>query len=222
MLDFNCIAIILSYLKKDINTFALIIEMINTNSNLDVYCFPILEKIIKEIPKFYYKLEDKIKELNEMKKILDNKYKDLEELINNEIKDNNKRLELINKYDAYTHYNDEYPKLLIDALFSFCDLPFARHSQRDINFDDIKEIIRLIPETLNNSYGKLRCRDNVPPLACACFNPYVRLEIIEYLLEKGADKNKTINLNGYPINILQDLKENNNNRYTEIEKLFNK
>ena len=49
------------------------------------------------------------------------------------------------------------------------------------------------------------------------------LEVIEYLLENGADKNQkytiNCNVNG---NILTDLKECNNPRYSEIEKLFNK
>jgi len=118
MNNLNCIALILSFLPEDINTFILIIELMNDNNNLYGYCLPILEKIIKNLPKSYNMkdLKDKSEELNEMKKILNNKYEDLEELINNEINDNLMTSQLRKSsdcFDCFDGYNRNHENVIL-------------------------------------------------------------------------------------------------------------
>lgn len=72
-------------------------------------------------------------------------------------------------YCKYSFFNSEYenpcqytvnkhnflhPPILIDALNSGCRLPLAFSSYDVVNFDDIKEIIRLMPETIYSDLGK--------------------------------------------------------------------
>src|SRR6056297_1444731 len=132
------------------------------------------------------------------------------------------RYHLIKKY---TKYNEEYENpdklwlfkgqlqlpLLIDALATGCKLPYAKHSID--NFDettmiDIKNIIRLFPDSLNCDLGQLRCREYVTPLVMAAANENVPIEILKYLIENGADVNKTYKFNCEDIALCQDLKYN--------------
>jgi hypothetical protein len=103
---------------------------------------------------------------------------------------------------------DEHPPLLIDACLSGCGLPCAYSSMRQFNgnvLDDIREIIELIPSALKSSYGQLRCRTHVTPLHAAIFNEAVPIEVIAYLLEKGANPADKIRINGDPCHVSEDL-----------------
>ena len=111
--------------------------------------------------------------------------------------------------------------ILLDILFTGCNLPYADHSldyfTRD-TFDDLKEIISIFPSCLESTYGRLRCRFNVMPLHAACINSNIPVYVIHYLLKKGANKNKKILVNGYGCHILEDME--NSNRKKQIEHLF--
>lgn len=147
--------------------------------------------------------------------------------------------ELVTKYSSY---NDDYenpgkdydtgkefdPKgnpQLLDALFTGCKLPFARGTFKIYTPEierDIKEIVRLTPQSMNCILGELRCRKRVPPLAAACHNENIPLHMIEFLLQQGADANATLELCCKPTSILDELRESglNPERITAIKELF--
>lgn len=137
------------------------------------------------------------------------------------IADIKKIYDLIIKYHTY---QDEYEKdqashlgnpQLLDAVLSgynarqksMCFLGEARSTffQYDANIEaDIKEIIRLTPESIRCSLGKLTyfalpgCNNdiqNMPPLLAACCNSRIPMHIVEYLFEKGAHFKGTVSLN---------------------------
>ena len=148
-------------------------------------------------------------------------------------------VQLLNKYSKYQSDHESYLRcqgedtnisspILLDMLFSGCDLPFADRTfdyYHDSIFEDIKKVISIMPSALNSDYGRLRCRYGVTPLHAACINIYVPLEVVKYLVEKGADTKKKISFNGYPISILEDLEDNINSistcRINKIKKIFN-
>ena len=146
---------------------------------------------------------------------------------------------LINKYN---YYQDSYEKnikiqsiyksnhlvstlpILLDILFAGCDLPYGFSTLENFNndnYNDIKNIIKLIPNSINSNFGLLRCRTSVKPIHAACYNYNIPIYVIKYLLENGANKNDHILVNGYETDILDDLKENiSSYRYNQIKKLF--
>lgn len=145
-------------------------------------------------------------------------------------------VQLLNKYSKYQSDHESYLRcqgedtnisspILLDMLFSGCDLPFADRTfdyYHDSIFEDIKKVISIMPSSLKSDYGRLRCRYGVTPLHAACINIYVPLEVVKYLVEKGADTKKYINFNGYPISILDDLEGNVSTcRINRIKKIFN-
>ena len=140
--------------------------------------------------------------------------------------------DLVNKYRKY---NDDYPSRwkdwkgnpqLLDALFTGCSLLFAESTFKTYTPEieqDIKDIIKLTPQSMNCILGTLRCRDDIPPLAAACFNVNIPLDIVEFLLQQGANPNATLKFNGHPISILADLEVNlDAERFEAIQTLFNK
>jgi len=143
--------------------------------------------------------------------------------------------EFLNKYNAYqdeyedcwgwrSRFNARGNPQLYDALLTGCKLPLAKSSFENFNEEiesDIKEIVRLTPQSLHCIIGTLRCRYEVTPLAAACHNGNIPIHIVEFLLKNGANPNDTIRLNAYPISILIDLLENiSEKRFSEIEELF--
>lgn len=150
--------------------------------------------------------------------------------------------DLVTKYNKY---NNDYenpgkewggrefdPKgnpQLLDALFTGCKLSFAESTfnvYTPVIEQDIKDIVKLTPQSLNCILGILRCRNNVPPLAVACFNVNIPLHIVEFLLQQGANPNATLKVNGHPTKIFKDLRdlddERNDERFAAIRKLFSK
>lgn len=132
---------------------------------------------------------------------------------------------LIEKYNSYQNdyeyhvayklrkniHIEEYPPLLLDACMAGCRLPIAHSSIRDFNdnvFDDIKEIIELVPESIKCKFGQLRCRTYLTPLHSAIYNEAIPIEVIKYLIDKKANVNEPLRVNNSPINILDDLHEN--------------
>ena len=124
--------------------------------------------------------------------------------------------DLIEKYPKYRYesaFNNSPARasILLDAFYTGCDLPFADHS-----FDfwceeienDVKRTIQLIPESLNNTDGLLRCRHNITPFAAACYNKNIPIHIIEYMLQTNPDLiNTKIYLNNQIHYVFQDRVE---------------
>ncbi|NGX51903.1 MAG: hypothetical protein KR126chlam5_00192 [Candidatus Anoxychlamydiales bacterium] len=150
-----------------------------------------------------------------------------------------KTYDLVTKYSKYqSDYEDSLegywkdrnidykgnPQLL-DALFTGCNFPFADSTFETYTpeiGEDIKEIIRLTPQSMDCIIGRLRCRDEVPPLHAACGNKNIPIHIIEFLLEQGANFKATLKLNNHPISILSDLEHLDRVRFLAIKELFAK
>jgi len=83
---------------------------------------------------------------------------------------------------------------LLDALFTGCNLPGAQHSIDKYTPEvekDIKDIVRLIPDSIHCRLGELRLRHEVSALGAACMNPNIPIHMIEWLLQHGANPNET-------------------------------
>ena len=147
----------------------------------------------------------------------------------------------INKYPKYNiKYEDpksywlvlpenyvEYPlrsPQLIDAFLTGCDLPFAWHSFETYTAeieDDIKEIVKLMPQSLNCAIGSLRCRGGVSVLFAAAINSNIPVHMVKFLPDHGADPNMSVELNCHNVNILEDLGANiSAERFAQVQKLF--
>lgn len=99
--------------------------------------------------------------------------------------------------------------ILLDFLFSGCDLPFAKHSlpfpEKLENFDRIlEEILKFFPDSVAFSLGEMRCRRFITPLVAAIYNPLVSVENIEMLLKNGANPNTFIKRNNDILHICND------------------
>ena len=153
-------------------------------------------------------------------------------------------IELLKKYNCYQYDHEMYLKyqglvvnksivipdincnspILIDMLFSGCNLPYADSSLENYQsfiFDDIKRVISIMPSSLNSYYGRLRCRYNVSPLYAACVNKNIPIHVIKFLLEKGSNLENFILLNGSNVKIIDDLVDNiSAHRLNEIKKLI--
>ncbi len=150
-----------------------------------------------------------------------------------------RRYELREKYYVYKNEYNESKNLtpearpeLLDALFTGCNLPFAKSSLNKYDEkveEDIEDIIRLFPDSIDCNLGKLRCKKNITPLIAACVNRMIPVYIIEYLLEKGADPDTVVesDTDQHPSTpIIKDLKSNIGSgdvkRVSELENLFEK
>jgi len=120
-------------------------------------------------------------------------------------------------------YHEDSP-ILLDLLFTGCNLPFA-NSTFDY-FDetlanDLVTILRIVPNTIHSKYGVLRCRTNVSPLDAACVNTNIDFNVIQTLLDNGADINHKLFVNGFPVHITDDLDDDRWKwRKAHITKMF--
>jgi len=134
---------------------------------------------------------------------------------------------LIQKYSYYENEyrrNEPISSILIDLLCTECNLPYADSTHSfftNDTFYDLKEIIRLAPESLNSEYGQLRCRYRLSPLDIACHNIHIPLYVIKYIVEKNADMYHLFELNGCKIHVLEDLSEIFLARCENLKELFN-
>ena len=110
---------------------------------------------------------------------------------------------LIKKYSYYeTQYkmNEPISSILIDLLCTGCTLPYAESTYSvftENTFDDLKEIIRIVPDSLHSQSGQLRCRHLLSPLDIACHNHRnIPLYVIKYMVENGADMYHFYEVNG--------------------------
>jgi hypothetical protein len=156
-----------------------------------------------------------------------------------------KGLQVLKKIDGlvnkYSKYNVNYENLrenwmtdrefdpkgnpqLLDALFTGCRFPFADSTFQEYTPEieqDIKDIVKLTPRSMNCVLGALRCRNEVSPLAAACINNNIPLHIVEFLLQQGANPKVTLKLNGRDISLLADLEGNiDAARFSAIRELF--
>uniref|UniRef100_A0AB39J8N8 Ankyrin repeat protein n=1 Tax=Florenciella sp. virus SA2 TaxID=3240092 RepID=A0AB39J8N8_9VIRU len=139
------------------------------------------------------------------------------------------------------YYKNQSSPLLIDVLFTGCNLPFARHSANPTEeyfetemFQDIQSIIKHVPSSIDSTWGQLRCRTGVTPLYAAIINEKIPIYIIKYLLDNGAYKNTNIYVNNERCDVLSDYyfcnveqddgnsKEFSKKRYLQIKQLLNK
>lgn len=145
---------------------------------------------------------------------------------------------LVMKYNVYNcryeikceseKFDSGNPQLL-DAIFSGCTLPcidrsFSQYNPQSV--EDIKTIVKLTPNSINCSLGTMRCAYFVTPLLAACVNQNIPVSITEFLLENGANPNKTILVNNNDWHMLKLLRELGNqfpaDRYQALETLFEK
>lgn len=118
---------------------------------------------------------------------------------------------LIKKYSYYeTQYkmNEPISSILIDLLCTGCTLPYAESTYSvftENTFDDLKEIIRIVPDSLHSQSGQLRCRHLLSPLDIACHNRNIPLYVIKYMVENGADMYHFYEVNEYKTHVLQEM-----------------
>lgn len=128
----------------------------------------------------------------------------------------------INKYNIYQEDYEENikfiknvsynkaPPILYDAIMSGCSYPFCKSSQISCDLKDIKEIIKLCPESVLYDGGIARCRHKTTPLWAAFNNNSAllsfenRKKIINILLKNGATKEDTIYVNNRKVKIIDD------------------
>jgi len=111
---------------------------------------------------------------------------------------------------------------LYDALSSGSRVLHSANYNLETEYD-VKDILRLLPKTLEYRSGKARFRDNVTPLWIACHNDKIGLPTIEFLLKSGANPNSTIYVIQRTTKVIQDVKNNlSNERYEAILALFQK
>ena len=174
-------------------------------------------------------------------------------LIFKEKKENYEKYCNINQYiNIYNKYQSDYDKfinykilkkqkinafspILIDLFNTEINLPCTYSSKKKfiekLLYDDIKNIIKLIPNCVSSTFGQMRCRTQVTPLCSALYNENVPIYMIELLLNNNADQNLDIYIDNYKCNILDDYyfcnhKELQNNksykfiRYNKIKDLL--
>ena len=114
--------------------------------------------------------------------------------------------------------------ILCDILFSGLNIPYSRSafdSFTDDVFNDLLTVLKYIPNSLHSTYCHLRCRTRVTPLYIACINEQIPIFVVKLLLNRGANKDHRIHLNGCPIGILTDIrKELCKTRYAQLVELF--
>lgn len=179
-----------------------------------------------------------VKEYANIVRIIAQVNKTMHEICNRKLCDLKRTYELLEKYHSYQHY---YEKPLVDiltekehevkgnpqlfdALLTGIEIPNQSSIKKydETIESDIKDIVKLMPQSINSVVGYIRCRNKVTPLYAACANQKIPLSIVEFLLNKGANPHDVIEVNGREISILEDLKTNSKNkeRLSQIEKLF--
>ncbi len=129
--------------------------------------------------------------------------------------------ELVAKYKENSEDIGFVPQLF-DALASSTNIYHSAVFDYQ-TIDDVKDIVRLFPKSIDYSLGKARCRDDVNPLWVACYNKQIPFSIIELLLKSGANPNSTIKVCAKETEVIKDCKDNlNNERYETILALFQK
>tara|TARA_Y100000768_G_scaffold388993_1_gene389837 strand:- start:9187 stop:10041 length:855 start_codon:yes stop_codon:yes gene_type:complete len=102
--------------------------------------------------------------------------------------------------------------ILIDILSTGSTLPLAYSTyttfqtyNNKIHEKAIWEVLKLFPECIYSNFGSLRCRNNITPIAAACYNYGISLVIIESLIKMYPDFNRKIISNGNEIDLIEDI-----------------
>jgi hypothetical protein len=87
------------------------------------------------------------------------------------------------------HYNNDS---------AACDLRPAYDPKETIEQveSDIMHIVATYPDALNNQLGWMRCRYNITPFQLACYNTNISIEVVKWLLDRGASPNLFWNVGG--------------------------
>ena len=214
-----------------------------SNLNLSIPLFPelpsevnsiILKNVISDQPALFTrtKIKDYASKINNIAKI----NKETSEVFSEKMKDLKRIHELVNKYSVYNEYYEQYGEKdgdvnphLLDAVFTGWNLPFGDHSIKDYTQEtenDIRDIVRLTPQSLNCKRGHTRTYYRVTPLLAAClnyiYNRSMPLSIIEFLLKSGADMNAKIDYDTISIARIIKSDEFDNDRGNAIRELFKK
>lgn len=135
--------------------------------------------------------------------------------------DNRKREEYLKTYKQYLDNYEAYQgtpwgneitdyhgnPVLLDLMTTGLELPFIKPTRkywRDEYADDVREIIRLFPDSVHCDMGYARCRSNLTPLYFASLNNDIPIEVVEILLQNGANPNHEIDINCGKVPILAD------------------
>tara|TARA_B100001057_G_C22773492_1_gene920615 strand:+ start:170 stop:850 length:681 start_codon:yes stop_codon:yes gene_type:complete len=172
-------------------------------------------------------IKDNFIDNGNLKMILYNKNKK-NSFIDSYKKDLRKLYLLIQKYSYYENEykrNEPISSILIDLLCTGSRLPFAYSSHKvftDDTFKDLKEIIRIAPQSLKSDYGQLRCRYYLSPLDMACYNIHIPFYAIKYILQQNPDMYHYYEVNGCKTHIFYDLQDLTiwESRYNLIKNLF--
>ena len=154
-------------------------------------------------------IKDCFLDINNLKMVLYTK-KDKDAFLDKYKKDLHTLYLLIQKYSYYENVykrNEPISSILIDLLCAGSALPSAYSSHSvftNDTFEDLKEIIRIAPQSLTSNYGQLRCRYYLSPLDMACHNINVPMYVIKYMLSQGADMYHYYELNGSKTHIFED------------------
>lgn len=122
--------------------------------------------------------------------------------------------------------------ILIDILSTGSTLPLAYSTYTTFQtynnkFHFIWEVLKLFPECIYSNFGSLRCRNNITPIAAACYNYSVSLVIIESLIKMYPDFNRKIICNGNEIDLIEDINSlglsgSSTQRNINLSKIFDK
>ncbi len=173
-----------------------------SNLNLSIPLFPdlpsevnsiILKNVIFDQPTIFTSknIKDCAIKINNIAKI----NRETSEVFSEKMKDLKRIHELINKYTVYNEcyelFGDRFINHhLLDAVFTGWDLPGGKHSigvYTQETEKDIKDIVRLTPQSLNCNEGQTRLTIKTPPLIVACINEKIPVSIVEFLLKSGAN-----------------------------------
>ena len=157
LLPYSIISNIITYIDcvETLNEFEKISDINKYYNDLINIKKLYLETPVKYKIHFVEKLEEKINQ-----NLKDYEYSSYIYLLHEKLKNIQKIKYLIKKYNCYNDDYEDYetwqgikiiPKapFLLDACFTGCQLPFCQHSEnifKDEIFQDIKDIIQLIPE----------------------------------------------------------------------------
>ena len=203
---------------KEIEEYLLEAKMITTKNNLKKVGIQLINYYLSY--KSFMIIKKNINLLKEKYRLISKYYK------YNQYYENNVLSNKISIYKKKSSIQYSHP-LLLDILFSGCNLPRAESSFNQFTKEqetDFKLAIELFPDSIYSNYGELRCRYSVTPLQAACFNEYIPLNIIEIILK--VDKSLIdipVLVNGEKVNLIDDLEDNNDTfRFNSIRELFSK
>jgi hypothetical protein len=122
--------------------------------------------------------------------------------------------------DFIQKYGKENP--FWNALSSGCDdVPYAinrKVTQETVR--DVKDMIELIPGSLECNQGRIRIRDSLTPLYIAIYNEDVPLSLVKHMIQRGANWNAKLGFNYLAAPMLPDLESEVPFRTREVRRFI--